>query len=101
MLLIPTVLPWNEPLNDPDPIPVNEPVKDPVVLLTPIKEPLNVVAVTLEPLSTVIRLILALDTVNEFPVEETLADTVAVAICVKFNPTIPDAGMLVKPPPLP
>jgi hypothetical protein len=68
------VFPWNEPLNDPDPIPVNDPVKDPVVLLTPIKDPLKVVAVTLELLLTVIRLILALDTVNDVPVAETLAD---------------------------
>jgi len=74
VLLIPTVFPWNEPLNDPDPIPVNDPVKDPVVLLTPIKDPLKVVAVTLELLLTVIRLILALDTVNDVPVAETLAD---------------------------
>ena len=48
--------PWNDPLNEPEPIPVNEPVKDPVVLLTPIKEPLTVVAVTLEPLSIVNKL---------------------------------------------
>jgi hypothetical protein len=43
-------------------MPVNDPVKDPVVLLTPIKEPLKVVAVTLELLSTVSKLTLALDT---------------------------------------
>ena len=75
VLLIPVAEPWKDPENDPAPIPVNDPVKDPVVLPTPTNEPLKLFADTLELLSTVIRLILALDTVNDVPVAETLADT--------------------------
>ena len=89
------------PENEPEPIPINDPVNEPVVLLWPINEPENVVAVTLDALLTVNKLTDALVTVNGVLVDDTDADTCESPICVKFNPTIPDAGMLVKPPPLP
>ncbi len=42
-----------------------------------------------------------LDTLNGVPVEDTEADTKLSAIRVRLSPTIPEAGMLVNPPPFP